>query len=182
MIVYLADENGRYVQQLEGTADEIVSYTPKGYQTVVQAPQRQTDYWNGTAWIDIGSPPAYYMVFNYAVKDWVDGRDLQSAKTQRWQKIKVQRDIAEFSGFSYNGNIFDSDLQSQIRIVGAVILAKPTMWTLKDNTVIALTVEEVTDLGLALASHINTVHSRGRLARENILQATTIEQVEAVIF
>lgn len=182
MIVYLVDENGRYIQELSGTADQIVASVPDGFTTVVIAPQRDSDYWNGSSWVDIGTKPAHYMEFDYATKTWTDTRNLADVQKAKWNQVKVARDIFEFSGFTYNGDVFDSDLQSQIRVMGAVTIGAPTIWTLKSNELVSLDDQGIVGLGQALADHIQSAHERGRAARKAIYDSTSPEQVDAVIF
>lgn len=182
MNVYLVDKNGRYVQELSGTADNIVASVPEGYQTVLIKPLRETDYWNGANWVDIGIKPNHYMEFDYSIKDWVDTRNLVDVQNTKWSQTKTKRDIFEFSGFTYKGHLFDSDLQAQIRIIGAVTLGSPTAWTLKNNEIINLDGEGIEGLGRALAEHIQATHERGRAARTAIYESTTPEQVDSVIF
>lgn len=182
MILYLIAPNGRFVGELRGTAQEILAQVPEGHDTTHLIPPRNTDYWNGTSWVDIGAAPAWFFKFNYDSKTWEDTRDLEETKRQKWESIKLQRNSAEQSGFEYNGNRYDSDLTSQMRIMGAVLLNQPARWTLQDNEVIELTTEELREMGMALSVHINALHERARAARQLIMSCVNVDQVDAVNF
>lgn len=182
MIIFVAGQNGRFLQELRGTPEEILSQIPQGCQTTNLMPPRNTDYWNGTGWVDIGPAPQWYFKFNYDLKEWVDSRDLEETKKSKWEQIKLQRNTLVLSGFEYNGNTYDSDMFSQIRIIGGAVLGAPTAWTLKNNEVIDLTLEQLTLLGQALAAHVQALHDRARVARQNINACTTVDQVDAVNF
>ncbi|MDR8464780.1 DUF4376 domain-containing protein, partial [Acinetobacter baumannii] len=58
----------------------------------------------------------------------------------------------------------------------------PTSWTTADNTDVELSAEDLQGLGEALANHINEAHSRSRKARKAIMEATTNDEVDAVLF
>lgn len=182
MIGYLVDQNGQYVKRLEGTAGEILAQTPKDHATVGVAPPRSTDYWNGSAWVAVGNPPDYYYIFDYGLKVWKDLRDIKDVRTQKWEAIKLERNTFEYGGFTYLNMRFDSDYISQGRIVMAVVLGKPTAWTLADNRVVELTQVQIGELGQALGNHVDEAHERGRNARKALDEAQTIAEVEAVIY
>ena len=179
---YLINQHGQFVSTIDGTSEEIIERTPEGYETTILAPPRSTDYWNGSNWVAIGSAPAYYFKFNYELKQWEDTRDLQAVKTEKWNQIKMDRNKAEFGGFIFEGLKFDSDQISQGRILAAYMFNQPVIWTLSDDTVIDLTVEDIQGVALAMATHVQTVHGKARIAREAIQSAATIAEVDSVLF
>ena len=179
---YLIDQNGQFVSAIDGTAEDIVERTPEGYTTTILAPPRSTDYWNGSNWVAIGSAPAYYFKFNYVTKAWEDTRELEAVKTSKWNQIKLERNKAEFGGFLWEGLKFDSDQISQGRILAAFIFNQPIIWTLADDTSVELSVEDVQEVTQAMSNHVQNVHAKARSAREAINSATTIEEVESVLF
>lgn len=117
------------------------------------------------------------------------GTDLEKAKLKQWTIVKINRDIREFNGFVWDNSEFDSDPQSQSRIQGGVQLAQiaeqasqpfSITWTLKDNSVRVLSAQDMINVGLALAAHVQAVHQIGRAVREQINLATTVEEVELI--
>lgn len=111
--------------------------------------------------------------FDYSMKAWVDERTLDELKAEKWAEVRQARDAAEFGGFSWQGQVFDSDQISQGRITGAVQLAQldPAFaidWTLADNTVVQLDAAQMQAVGIALGSHVSAQHARARLLREII--------------
>lgn len=141
-----------------------------------------TAYWDVDLrmFISIGSAPTPYHIFDYTIKQWIDPRTLDEIKAQRWTEIKSERDSLEFGGFEFEGNIYDSDQVSQGRIMGAAVAGVDQVWTLADNTTVELSASQLQQLYAALQAHISSVHERGRIARQLIFEAETIEQVEAV--
>lgn len=119
-------------------------------------------------------------VYDYANKIWVDGRSLEEVRIAKWESIKALRDMLEFGGFSYAGNVYDSDQVSQARILVAAASGLPQSWTTTDNSVIELTTDEVQALANSMQAHISEAHELGRVAREAINAAQTIEEIEAV--
>ncbi|EXA63516.1 hypothetical protein J503_3645, partial [Acinetobacter baumannii 984213] len=83
-------------------------------------------------------------------------------------------------GFEYDGHIYDSDAISQMRIVTAAMVGVPVVWTLKDNTFESLSTKQLNELRIALANHIESIHERGRIARDKIYKATSIEELDLI--
>lgn len=131
-------------------------------------------------WYAAEGKPSENHIYDYDLKDWIDPRTLDEIKSQKWSEIKSGRDSLEFSGFEFDGNIYDSDQVSQGRIMGAASAGVDQVWTLADNTTVALSALQLQQLYAALQSHIASVHERGRIARQLIFDAETKEQVEAV--
>lgn len=180
--VFLNDDSSiKYV--LEGTKELIELNTALTAIFVDDVePSSSTDYFDNESdtFISIGNPPSSNHVFNYISKEWFDPRTLVEIKEQKWQEIKKQRDILEFGGFEFEGNIYDSDQVSQGRILGAASAGLSQVWTLADNTTVNLTADQLVQLYHALQIHIAIAHERGRTAREAIMSATTKEDVDAV--
>jgi hypothetical protein len=120
-----------------------------------------------------------------------DATGLYSSQVKKWWEIKIKRDQVEFGGFVWDGSSFDSDSQSQSRIQGAVQLAllaaqanQPfsITWTLQDNSARVLNGQEMIEVGLALAQHVQTTHETARLLRAQIDSSTTVQQLAAIIW
>jgi len=114
---------------------------------------------------------------------------LESAKLRQWALIKGAREKAVFSGFAWNGHVFDCDLQSQSLVQGAAQLATLAMlasqpfsvpWTLQNNESLTMSGADVIAAGTAMGQHIMANHAIGRVLRDTIEAATTKEAVEAV--
>lgn len=118
--------------------------------------------------------------FNYETRQWIDNRTLDEIKVQKWTEIKSQRDQLEFSGFEFDGGIYDSDQVSQGRIMGAAAAGLDQVWTLADNTTVELSASQLQQLYVTLQLHIASVHERGRIARAAIESAETKEEVVAI--
>lgn len=117
---------------------------------------------------------------------WVDGRTLEEARAECWARIKAGREAAEFGGFEWAGGRFDSDLTSQMQIIGATQLATivgegfSITWTRADNSTVDLTAEEAKALGVALGMHVNSVHAKGRMLRDLADEAETISELDSI--
>lgn len=129
------------------------------------------------------------LVWQDGALDWLDGRDLATARADQWEAIKRARDAAEFSRFSWDGSEFDADERAQARIQGAVQLATLAQaagqpfaidWTLADNTVRTLDAAQMLGVGMALAAHVQGVHATGRGLRAAIEAAEDLTAVRAL--
>lgn len=131
-------------------------------------------------WYAAEGKPSENHIYDYDLKAWIDPRSIDEIKAQKWAEIKQQRDQLEFDGFAFEGNVYDSDQVSQGRIIGAASAGVDQVWTLADNTTVALSALQLQQLYAALQSHIASVHERGRIARQLIFDAETKEEVEAI--
>lgn len=138
-------------------------------------------YWNGIEFIQIHDPPANHQVFDYELKQWIDPRTLDQVQKDKWGQIKYERDAFEFGGFEFESNIYDSDQVSQSRIISASKAGISQIWTLANNETIELSANQLIRLYQCLQLHIAFAHERGRVARQLIYEADSLEKVQAVI-
>lgn len=119
----------------------------------------------------------------------VTNSDLVAEKIKQWAAVKGARDATITAGFDWNGSRFDSEVQSQIFINGACLLATLAMigsqafaldFTLQNNTVRSLTGADMLAVGQAMGAHVMTAHGTGRVLRAAIEAATTVAAVKAV--
>ena len=174
----IVDSFGKPLFNISGT-DEIINLnTPQGCTAVDDPPSINMYYQDG--WVEMPPQPSPYHSFDFVEKQWIDPRSLDEVKAQKWDDIKLQRDQFEFSGFEFEGNIYDSDQVSQGRIMGAAAAEVDQTWTLADNTTVELTALQLQQLYAALQAHVASIHERGRIARLSISEAETKEEVEAI--
>ena len=178
---YILNSDMAIMSILNGSQDVVEQNTPANAAFIDSDVEAAIfDYWDGNKFVPIGDPPTERSTFDYSTHRWVDLSTLEDIKAQKWIEIKVQRDRLEFGGFTFEGNIYDSDQVSQGRIMGATIAGVDQVWTLADNTTVSLTASQLQQLYATLQAHIASVHERGRIARQLIFEAETKEEVEAV--
>lgn len=163
---------------IHGNSETVKLNTSDDRIAVDDPPNSNMFYQDG--WVEMPTQPSPHLIFDYTIKQWVDGRSIDEVKNQKWNDIKAQRDQLEFGGFNFDGNIYDSDQVSQGRIMGAVSAGVDQTWTLADNTTVNLTASQLQQLHITLQAHIASVHERGRIARQLIYEAETKEQVDAI--
>lgn len=179
------NSTGRIVMQFtNATPAMIEANMPKNCTAIYEKAPEHLAYWDFDQgqFVLAGDQPNQFSAFDFESKQWVDSRTLEQVQEQQWNKIKRERNLVEFGGFEFEGNVYDSDTTSQGRIVAAASLGVAVEWTLKNNSTVWLEPEQLKALQLALATHVTTTHARGKAAREAIYAATTKEQVEAVLF
>lgn len=115
--------------------------------------------------------------------------DMEKAKRQKYMEIKRSRDQQEFSTFTFEGNTYDCNQISQQRIgqaaqgaMFAISVGAPFTqdWTLKDNSVVTFDAQQMIGVALAMGAHVSLAHERGRMLREQLEAALTVEDVAAV--
>lgn len=133
--------------------------------------------------------PSVHHRWNPEVGAWQDSRSMDELRAARWEEIKAQRDAAEWGGFDTPFGRFDSDPNSQTKIIGAAQLASIALaqgtpfsieWTLQDNTSVSLDAAQMIAVGAALSNHANAVHQRGRQLRAQIEAAVTLADLESI--
>lgn len=174
----IISKKGEVLQLIHANAETINLNKPLGCLAVTHPP-RPNMYYRGW-WVDMPKQPSSHHIFDYESKKWIDPRPLEQIKLQKWSEIKIDRDAAEYGGFSYLNFTFDSDIASQSRIIVASDLGVPIDWTLKNNEIVLLSTEQLKALKTALAQHVSNCHEKGRIARQLIYEAETVEQINSI--
>ena len=143
---------------------------------------------NHPEWTGAGPvKPSAHHLFDIDSRTWKDPRALFDIKASRWVDIKQARSRTEYAGFSWGNSIFDSDPVSQNRITGAVTLAQMSpnftiSWVLADNSVRALNQAEMLQVGSALGQHVASIFTKAAGLRAQIEAATTVSEVELIVW
>lgn len=175
----IVSEHGKLLFTIQADDDTVALNTPSGC-LAVSDPESLDVYFQDGYWHAMPEKPSQHHTFDYLSKSWSDMRSLDEVKAYKWEQLKQQRNVLEFGGFEFEGNIYDSDQVSQGRIIGAASAGLGQVWTLANNTTVNLTADQLVQLYQALQIHIAIAHERGRTAREAIMSATTKEDVAAV--
>lgn len=91
------------------------------------------------------------------------------------------------AGVEYNTKVYDSDDKAQkfitslVTALNAGIITKFDGFTVKDNSAVNLTGNQIKELGGVLLSHVDTCHKWKKAKQAEISSCTTIEQVRAVV-
>lgn len=91
------------------------------------------------------------------------------------------------AGVEYNTKVYDSDDKAQkfitslVTALNAGIITKFDGFTVKDNSAVNLTGNQIKELGGVLLSHVDTCHKWKKTKQAEISSCTTIEQVRAVV-
>lgn len=187
-------------RRLTGPADLLASNTPAGFGalevedgTVLNPRARRVNLQTLQVEAFQPEPPPdddlRTWAWNAEAEAWEPAATMLALRDARWSQIKAQRDAVEFGGYTWDGSTFDSDRESQARIMGAVQMAvlaaaagQPfaIAWTLADNTVRTLSGADMVAVGLALGQHVATAHAVGRAMREQIEAAQSAEDLATI--
>lgn len=92
------------------------------------------------------------------------------------------------SGITYSGKVYDSDDKAQKFITSLVtaltagIITKFDGFTLKDNTSVNLSGDNIKALGAVILAHVDTCHKWKKAKQAEIQACTTLAQLRAVTF
>lgn len=110
------------------------------------------------------------------------------AKTKQWEQIKSARDIAETAGLPFKGSVLDYDMRSAFKLEIAQQAAQTIGdtfkidWTMKDNSVMTLTLEDLISIPLIAAQYSNSLHEKARQYHNQINDAKTVQEAVSVIW
>ena len=116
---------------------------------------------------------------------------LGEAKIGRVLYVVGARKQRQFSTFDWGGSTFDTDTESLTSMQGAVQLAIiatqagqafNVVWTLADNTSRVMTRANLVDFWKAYGAYVADLHQTARQLRAQILTATTVAEVNAVVW
>lgn len=138
-------------------------------------------------WVKLGPRPGDFHRIADDRSGWV--LDLTALRAITWAKIKKQRDAVEFGTFAWHDHLFDCNRDARGRLQAAFAAATIALqagetflelWDLADNTVLAMSAQDVIDIAAALAAHTSECHATGRTLRQQIDQAATEQELKAL--
>jgi len=127
---------------------------------------------------------------------WVEERwqrtvPLIEIKLKRWEEIKDDRRNAINAPLTTPYGVFDNDEAARISISQAAQLASALLaagqsgtidFTLADNSVVALTYQQMIEVGLLMGAKVQQIFSTGRALRTSIEDAANATEVAAVVW
>ncbi len=169
---------------VEYDEEQIAEYIANGYVIVNQADFNRL----------IGNADGEYLIADdssvYPKPAATDAELLEAAKPAKIAELKAERDVREVEPITYNGNSYDYDDKARERINAAIIAldvqtaqAKAVAsldWTTADNADVSVTADDLRCVIASVAQRSNALHIAYRVAKENVEQATTVADVEAV--
>lgn len=190
IVVYYDSDTGKATTLL--TAPDLAGFpTPPDGQLalMLSSPARLPGYVEDFVFHTLPEAPSDVHVFDWASKEWIDPRGIEDFKAEKLAKVKAARDAQEFSPFTYNGMVFDGDLDAQRRLSVLVSASKTAIasgysftkdFTLADNSVVQLTAEDFVGIEMAKLWQVDVAFQEYRIKKAAIETATTIEELEAI--
>ncbi len=118
---------------------------------------------------------------------------LQYAKNKQWNMIKEKRNEVEQAGLPFKAKVLDYDMLSVIRLNQAkdglnALISNGTMtrdkavidWTMQDNTVMQLTINDLESIPIYAVQYSNELHQKARKLRDMIDNAKDIKSILAI--
>lgn len=115
-------------------------------------------------------------------------KDFNEAKKAKIAELKSMRDTLEVEPIAYNGNLFDYDEKARDRINAAIIsldllgAEAKLSWTTADNNEAIVSANDLRGVIASVAVRSNELHVHYRTKRELVDKATTVEEVEAIVW
>lgn len=118
----------------------------------------------------------------------VNARNLSIALHSRLAECESVYQMKLNAGIEYNSKVYDSDDKAQkfitslVTALNAGIITKFDGFTLKDDSEVNLTGNQIKELGAVLLSHVDTCHKWKQAKQAEINSCTSADQVRAVTF
>lgn len=118
----------------------------------------------------------------------ISARSLLIAKQSRLSECETEYSKRLNAGITYNSKVYDSDDKAQkfitslVTALNAGIITKFDGFTLKDDSEVNLTGNQIKELGAVLLSHVDTCHKWKQAKQAEINSCTSADQVRAVTF
>lgn len=106
---------------------------------------------------------------------------LEPEKIKAKKTVDSVRDVLISSGIEYNGHKYQTDKDSIIDVMGAIIANMPVTWLTADNIEVTMTSTELQGLGAAIAQNKASLVYQARIHKNNIENLTTVESVRNYI-
>lgn len=111
---------------------------------------------------------------------------LEELKTAKLNEFKISRDNEEAEPIEYNGNLFDYDELSRGRITAAMIALDSTgntvEWTTADNKNVTVTAADLKGIIVTVAIRSNTLHEKYIDLKEKVMNCTTKEELDFIVW
>lgn len=111
---------------------------------------------------------------------------LEEVKQDKIAELKSIRDEKEVEDILVSGHLFDYDDKARERINAAIIALDVTqgtiMWTLADNTDTEVSANDLRFVIAMVAQRSNVLHVKYRMLKEQVNEAQTREEVEAIVW
>ena len=113
-----------------------------------------------------------------------NGFTLEENKEQILRHFKAVRDNKELEPIAYNGNLFDFDQKSYERINAAIITLSITggkiYWTTADNNTVEVSANDLKGVVASAADRSNQLHIEYRHIKEEVNEAESNEELDAI--
>lgn len=113
--------------------------------------------------------------------------DLAGAKARRWANIKMQRTMLATAPLEYQGMMIQADESSVLKLTGAIIGMQVTggstkKWRIEDNSMHDMSLTDLVNINAAIDNRTQGLIELSDSLYTQIQNATTIEEVEAVVW
>jgi hypothetical protein len=177
-----------------GTADSPQAIAELPGVAVVEGEQVPCGHYrDGDAWTAVPAQPSPAHSWDWTAKAWHDPRTIEQLRAQKWEQVKTWRAQAIVSpAMTTPYGVFNSDAQGVSDIKDALLGRReaellsgsplaPIGWTLKDNSVVSLTTDQLGLVAVMLLTRGDLYHQRARALRQRIYdEATTAADLELI--
>ena len=129
--------------------------------------------------------PGDSYVFNFQTKLWEF--DIDASRDNKIRDITIEKEMEEYGGLVYKGNVFNSDKNEQ-----RIVQSNATMASIDENIAleittadlipVILTSEELKELMLRMTEHVNKINVKYRKAMQDIKNAETEQDIDSILW
>lgn len=168
---------------------EAPGYLATGLLGVLEGARYESGWLDGDVHHNLPAQPSPHHVWDWQTKTWADPRTLDDLKATKWAEIKLARDAAERVPLVTQLGTFDADPKGRTNLTDTILLLQSLAaigqpaeidFTLADNTVVSLSLQQMVMVGIALGNQVQGAYNTGRQLRGLIDAATSAGQLDAI--
>lgn len=154
-----------------------------------QPPAGPHSYYEIPELINWSGPKGHVLKWLDGTHKWVETRSLEEAKADVWDEVKQKREQVICEDLETPYGVLQCRPKDRQNITDAILLAQALTamdapvqidWTMADNTVVTLSAEQLTNIGLILGQKVQAAHARARELRAAIEECTSVAEVNAL--
>jgi hypothetical protein len=164
MLLIYAIDSGRVEQIINAPAAEAAHYAAAG-RDVLAVDQYEGGYVVDGAVVPFSAAPTPLHEWSWQSHAW-ELEPIEAVRLATVKRLKAERDRRIAAGFAWDGAVFDSDADSQARLLGLFVSAQsapaafPVRWRLADNSWRELAAADAVAVFAQLQAHLKGLFDR----------------------
>ena len=142
-------------------------------------------------WFPRTEAPTQFHEWNWELHCWLDLRDLDQLRIQRWKELKTLRTQQIEAPKQTSVGVFDANKDAQVNLANVISLTRMAAekglpaeanFTLADNSRVTLTLEQLQTAALEMGVQVQAIYDEWSGLRSALQKAKSVEAINAVVW